>query len=528
MIPKNKISRTMVLGLIAQMPFLLTPAFAGIVAITKTAVTDSAGVSRTFFSSSERINLRIESHCSAAFSPDRIYYKFYIKNPSGAHVFCHDSNSTEGNVGAGAAALKNIPMTFYSGPGLYRFKAELVVGGIVKATDESKSFTVFSPVITLTYPPDAVTDLMDKPVTFRWVASGASKYRVSVGEERSFYNPMMTLETPASYVQYPLNPSQDRQRLSGGTQYYWKVEGLSSDGSWVASSDVYSFTLKKEAVSVSYRNLAVTGLEYDPMSSPPERVILKTEISNMGNQSETAIKLNLFVGGILSGFTQINSLMPSEKASAVFEIASVRQENIIVTVMILSADENAKDNVLTKSFSVNLPEEWRNVPKILGRVVEAGTGNGIPGIRLKLKGPAAREIITGSGGQYKFENLIKGQYKISVLSEGIKADAVSVNVTEDRAYPGNKISVTAVSGELPESDEQGEFVLKDRAEVSEYTPVEAWKIIRAKIKDRGVIDALEGYKVSDISINSGSVKEAVDAINEGELKIKSAAVEIIR
>jgi len=600
---------------------LLAPAFAeivfpGTVAITKTAVTDSAGASRTFFSSSERVSLRIESYCSAAYSPDRIYYKFYIMNPSGAQVFLHDSNSTEGNVGSGAAALRNIPMSFYSGPGLYRFKAELVVNGAIQATDESKSFTVFSPVITLTYPPDGVTDLLDKPVTFRWVSGGASKYRVSVGEERSFYNPMWTLETPASYVQYPLNPSQDQQRLSGGTQYYWKVEGLSADGSNVASSDVYAFTLKKEAVSVSYRNLAVTGLEYDPMSSPPERVILKTEISNMGNQSETAIKLNLFVGGILSGFTQINSLMPSEKTSAVFEIASVRQENIIVTVMILSADENAKDNVLTKSFSVNLPEEWRNVPKIIGRVVESGTENGIPGIRLKLEGPTAREIITGAGGQYKFENLAHGQYKIAVAAEGIKGEAVSVSVTKDKAYTGNKISVTADSGALPESDEKGNSVVKGQVtsaadksalgkvlvklmrktslgeyrseseaqtsnkgfykmmnirsgtcniifekegfeteikelnvkkgvvvisdcklknktassshEAAGYTHGEAWEIIRAKIKDKRVLSALEGYKVSDISINSGSVSEAVDAIKEGKLKIKSAEVEISR
>ncbi len=501
--------------------FLIASSFAGSVSITQTAVTDSAGVSRSFFSSSERINLRIESYCSVPVSPERIYYRFYIKNPSGAQVFKHDSNSTEGNTGSGAAALRNIPMTFYSGPGLYRFRAELVVGGAIVAFDESKSFTVFSPVITLTYPPDAVKDLLDKPVTFRWVASGASKYRVLVGEERSFYKPMWTGETPASYIQYPLNPPEDRQRLSGGMQYYWKVEGVSSDGRKVASSDVYAFTLKKEAVSVSYRNLAVTGLEYDPMSAPPERVLLKTEISNMGNQSETAVKLNLFVGGILSGFTQINSLMPQEKVSVVFEIAPVLQENIIATVMILSADENPRDNVLTRSFRVNLPEEWRNVPKILGRVVEEGTGNGIPGIRLKLEGPTARESVTGSGGQYKFEKLLRGQYKISVSAEGIKGESISVNVTEDKAYTGNKISVAA-SAEL----QVPEIAEEDSG--TEYSPGEAWKIIRGKIKDKNILSALEGYKVSDISINSGSVKEAVDAIKEGELKIKSAEVEIIR
>lgn len=614
---KIKISRALFPGLAAAAMFTVTGAFAGSVLITKTAATDSGGAARTFFSSSEKINLRIESYCSAAYSPDRIYYKFYIKNPSGAQVFYHDSNSTEGNIGSGAASLRNIPMSFYSGPGLYRFRAELVVAGAIVAFDESKSFTVYSPVITLTYPYDGVTDLLDKPVTFRWVASGATKYRVSVGEERSFYNPLWTLDTPASYAQYPLNPPEDRQRLSGGTQYYWKVEGLSSDGSRVASSDIYAFTLKKEALSVSYRNLAVTGLEYDPMSAPPDKVILKAEISNMGNQSESAVKLNLFVGGILSGFTQINSLMPSQKTSAVFEIGPVRQENIIVTAMIEAADENAKDNVLTKSFSVDLPEEWRNVPKIIGRVVESGTENGIPGIKLKLEGPVMRDAISGTGGQYKFEKLIKGQYKISAAGEGIAGDVISVNVSEDKAYAGNRISVSAAGAGVPESaEEKGTAVVKgqvfsgaeknplDKALVKlmrktpggEYRsagetrssdkgfykmmdirsgsynitfekegfetnikeievkkgavviidsglkekaasktsgaadsrPDEAWKIIRAKIKDKNVLASLEGYTASDITIDSGSLKDALDAIKAGKLKIKNAEVEIIR
>ena len=600
----------------AALAFLLPArAFAGSVIITKTAVTDTSGASRSFFSSSERINLRIESYCSSAYD-SRIFYKFYIYNPSGARVFLHDSNSTEANVGSGASSLRNIPMNFYSGPGMYRFRAELVVDGADQASDESKSFNIYSPIITLTYPYDGVIDLMDKPVTFRWVASGAPKYRVRVAEERSFYNPLWTLETPASYAQYPLNPPEDRQKLSGGTQYYWKVEGISSDGSRVASSDIYAFTLKKEVVSVSYRNLAVTGLEYDPMSAPPDKVILKAEISNMGNQSEAAVKVNLFVGGVLSGFAQLNSLMPSGKTEALFEIGPIRQENIIVTAMLEVADENAKDNVLTKSFSVPLPEEWRNVPKILGRVVERGTENGIPGIKLTLEGPVKRDALSGAGGQYKFEKLVKGQYKISVAGGGIEGEAVNVNVAEDRAYTGNNISVSAASIIAESEEESGSAVVKgqvfsgeqknplDKAlvklmkkspggeyrsagetrtdakgfyklmgvksgaynlifekdgydsdireielkksavviidcdlkekslakteESADYSLDEAWKIIRSKIKDKGVLSALEGYGPSDITIGGGSLKEALDAINAGKLKIKNAEVEIIK
>jgi len=351
------------------------------------------------------------------------------------------------------------------------------------------------------------------------------------------------------------------------------------------------------------------------MSAPPDKVILKAEISNMGNQSEAAVKVNLFVGGVLSGFAQLNSLMPLGKTEALFEIGPIRQENIIVTAMLEVADENAKDNVLTKSFSVPLPEEWRNVPKILGRVVERGTENGIPGIKLTLEGPVKRDALSGAGGQYKFEKLVKGQYKISVAGGGIEGEAVNVNVAEDRAYTGNNISVSA-AGIAESEEETGSSVVKgqvfsgeqknplDKAlvklmrkgaageyrsegetrtgdkgfyklmsvksgsynlifekdgydsdireielkkgavviidcdlkeksllkteESADYSLDEAWKIIRSKIKDKGVLSALEGYGPSDITIGGGSLKEALDAINAGKLKIKNAEVEIIK
>ncbi|MDO9513978.1 MAG: carboxypeptidase regulatory-like domain-containing protein, partial [Elusimicrobiota bacterium] len=274
----------------------------------------------------------------------------------------------------------------------------------------------------------------------------------------------------------------------------------------------------------------------------------------------------------------------------------------------------AKDNVLTKSFGVDLPEEWRNVPTIIGRVVESGTENGIPGIKLKLEGPVTRDVISGAGGQYKFEKLIKGQYKISAAGEGIEGDVISVNVSEDKAYAGNRISVSAAGARVPESaEEKGTAVVKGQVfsgaeknplgkaliklmrktpggeyrsagetrssdkgfykmmdirsgsyniifekegfesnikeiEVKkgavviidcslmektlidapeDYTADEAWQIIRVKIKDNSVLSALEGYTASDITI-SGSLKDALDAIKAGKLKIKNAEVEISR
>jgi len=421
----------------------------GSVTITKTAVTDSVGAVRSMFSSSEKISMRIESYCSASVSPSRIYYRFYIKNPGGSQVFYHEGNSTEGNVGAGAASLRNIPMTFYRSPGLYRFKAELVVNGAVVDDDESKSFTVYSPNITLIYPPNGVKDLIDKPVTFRWVASGASRYKVYVGEEKSFYNPLWTGETPALYIQYPLNPPEDRQKLAGGVEYYWKVMGLSSDGSGVAESpEIYSFTLKKESVISSFRNLAVTGLEYDLLSRPPDYVKIKVEISNQGNQSESNVKVNLFIDGVMEGSRQLASLIPGEKKIVEFETGGVLKEAIIVTAMIAVSDENSKDNIMTKTLTVLLPGEWKNVPKILGRVVEKETKNGIAGIKIKLEGPVMKETLTGQGGQYKFERLETGQYKVKVEdTKDISGGEITVSVQQKKAYAAEDIEIVALAEE---------------------------------------------------------------------------------
>jgi len=498
---------------------LLIPAnaVAGSVTITKTELTDSIGTVRSMFSSSEKISMRIESFCASAVSPSRIYYRFYIKNPSGNTVFTHTGNSTEGNAGSGAAALRNIPMSFYSGPGLYRFKAELAVDGSVAASDESKSFTVYSPNITLTYPPNGVESLLDKPVTFRWVASGASKYKVFVGEEKSFYNPLWTGETPALYIQYPLNPPEDRQKLSGGVEYYWKVVGLSSDGSEVAASpEIYSFTLKKESVVSSYRNLAVTGLEYDPLSRPPDNVKIKVEISNQGNQSEINIKVNLYIDSAVQGSRQLPSLIPGGKKIVEFEAGGIVKEALIVTAMIEVADENAKDNIMTKTLTVNLPDEWKNVPKILGKIVEKGTKNALAGIQVKLEGPVMKETLTGPGGQYKFERLKTGRYKVKVEdAAGIKGGEITVDAPQKKAYAAKDIEIEAVTQAGEKEEEPGTAVVKGKVTDAETKgPIAGVKVLLMKK------DAVTGEyrtEAEEISTEKGYYK--IEKVKAGEYNL---------
>ena len=511
---------------------------AGSVTITRTSVTDSMGVSRSVFSSSEKINMRIESECSVSVAPSRIYYKFYIMNPSGLPVFCHEGNSTEGNAGPGASSLKNLPLSFYSGPGIYRFKAELVVGGVVAASDESKTFTVYSPVVTLTYPPNGVADLIDKPVTFRWVASGSSKYRVYVDDERSFYNPLWTGETSASSIQYPMNPSDERQKLSGGVEYYWKVQGLSSDGSVAArSAEPYGFTLKAETVVTSYKNIAVAEIEYGIMSAPPQKVNIRVQAANTGNQSETNIKIQLFIDGAASGDKLIASMMPNEKKEIVFEITDVIKETIIVTAMAAVADDSAKDNILTKTIEVPLPEEWRNVPKILGRVVDKETKNGIPGVTVKLDGPVSHKTITGSGGQYKFEKLINGQYKVKVEdSENFKGSEITVDIQTAKAYAENIIEIAATAP-APEAEKEAAGIAKGKVTKEDGEVIEGAQV-RLLEKKKGdedyeevkklLTDEKGYYKFADVLAGEYMLtfeKEGYDIVKEN-IKVAAGATVI--
>ncbi|MCD6413382.1 MAG: hypothetical protein J7L54_04480 [Elusimicrobia bacterium] len=493
--------------------FLATSLFAS-VNITKVSVMDSLGNSRTSFSSNEKISMRIESNCTSAVS--RIYYRFYIMNPSGVQVFYHDGNSTEGNVGSGAASLRNIPLSsVYSSVGIYTFKGEVVVDGIVQDS-KSTTFTIYSPQVTLTYPPDGVKDLIDKPVTFRWMSSGASKYKIYVDDEMSFFNPIWTDETSASSISYPLNPSEDRQKLSGGVVYYWKVEGLSADGSVVATSPTpFSFSLKEESQSTSFRNIAITDIKYDLSSNPPDAIKIIVDVANQGSQSVSNLKINLFIDGAPAGNSVVSSLLPGSEKNIIFAVGKIYRETVLVTATADIADEVTKDNILTKAISIPLPDEWRNVPKIIGRVVVKGTKNGVSGIRVKLEGVVNREDVTKPGGLYKFEKLSPGQYKVKVEeTDDYFGGEIQVNIADERAYPVDDIEI-----EPKEKLTEGK----------KYTIEESWKIVKDKIKDKKILEELAGYKIYEFNVLPyGDVGEVVDGIKQGKIKIENVRLKIVK
>jgi len=500
-----------IFSLITGSWLLIASLFAS-VNITKVSVLDSLGNSRTVFSSNEKISMRIETNCTSPVS--RIYYRFYIYNPSGMQVFYHDGNSTEGNVGQGAATIRNIPVSsIYSSIGIYTFKGEVVVDGTVQDS-RNITFSIYSPQITLTYPPNGVEDLVDRPVVFRWVSSGASRYRVYVDDERSFFNPIWQTDTTATSATYPLNPAEDRQKLSSGVVYYWKVEGYSSDGTLVAESpEPFSFSIKEEATSTSMRNAGFISIIYDISSTPPQDVKFILKVKNTGDQSISNLKVNLFVDGVLSANYIIPTLLAGQTQDVIIGTSGIFKEAVLVTGVLDISDDNVKDNILTKTVEIPLPPEYRNVPKILGRVVEKTTGMGIGGIVVKIKGPLSAEKITNPGGFYKFEKLPLGKYTVLVEdTNDYKGDFLEVDIRDKRAFRVEDLKIEAVIS----------------AE-KQYSPEEIWQKIKKKIKDAEILKELERYRCVEASLfPSGNIDKTIDDIEDGKLKIKGLKLETVK
>ncbi|MDH5174397.1 MAG: hypothetical protein OEW43_03955, partial [Elusimicrobiota bacterium] len=208
------------------------------------SVFDSAGKERTTYSSSEKIGFSVT--CDNQQPVERIYFEFYVYSSKGEQLFKHTGNSAVGNVGIGSSRIMNIPISrFYKSPGKYFYLAKVIAGTAFDFPAANyEVFYVYSPSITLSYPVNGARDLIDKPLTFRWVSSGATKYRIYIDDDKGFYNCLFQTgrdgytDPVTTYFQYPTSPRDPRQKLAGGVVYWWKVEGLDSQGNVVAKTPV--------------------------------------------------------------------------------------------------------------------------------------------------------------------------------------------------------------------------------------------------------------------------------------------------
>ena len=361
------------------------------------SVHDSAGTARQTFSNAESITLR-QSVTNSVGSGGSVAFTFEIKNPAGTVVFTLPGNSAPGTAGKAQAQLAGLSInSFYTAPGNYTFTGTASLDGV--PVTKPISFMISSPNITLIYPPYGARGLADKPLTFRWTASGASRYRVTVSDNAGLYNALHTaLNSGESMYSYPDNPSQPREQLVPEQVYYWKVEGLDAGNNKISESNAYNFSLKGQA-SAQTRNVAITQLDLSSPAQDFEKPLnFKAVLYNSGSATESNISVKLSLGGISAQDSpkQVATIGPGEKKELPFTafMPPGQDEGLAVACADLF-DDNMPDNCRTRLIAKNA-----------GAAGPAGTGRKLSYEEmfqaiLKRLGPEAAKALEG----YTFESL---------------------------------------------------------------------------------------------------------------------------
>ncbi|MBN1383523.1 MAG: carboxypeptidase regulatory-like domain-containing protein [Elusimicrobia bacterium] len=390
--------------------------------IKSISITDSLGNSRDVFSNTEKVNLNVVVNITAV--GDRVSFKFEIYDPAGAKRFTHTGNSIPGTIGEGGSSIKYVPVAnFFSTSGKYKL--------VVYANTVTKeiTFSAYSPNITLTYPSNYARDLPDKPLIFRWVASGASKYRIYVDDDAAFFNCIFKDDTTLTQYTYPGEPSDARQKLSAGTIYYWKVEGLDSAGSVVAKTAVpFNFTIKATALPPTSKDLAVIDIDV----VGPHVVV---SVKNQGGKTENSIPVVLYLNGIPQKKENIISIKPNEIKKIKF-VPTIAGKVIAIATVVFD-DDYIKNNILTKRLLISAKPEppGKRKAKIIGSVVSEG-GEKLDGAAISYSGPGKvkGKEYTNKGGQYKIEDLPLGEYKLEASCDGYINESRTVDLEKARAY----------------------------------------------------------------------------------------------
>jgi len=382
------------------------------------SVFDSAGKERTTYSSSEKIGFSIT--CYNSVPVDRIYFEFCVKSPTGQVVFKHTGNSAVGNVvGLGGSSIKNIPISgFYNTPGKYIYEAKVSAGTGSLPVVKYMEFYIYSPSIILSYPANGAKDLIDKPLTFRWVSSGATRYRVYVDDDKGFYNCLFQTgsgeypDPETTYFQYPISPQDTRQKLAGGVLYWWKVEGLDNAGNVVAKTPVpFSFSLKETAPSTATKDLAVTDIILDEESTASE-LKFNVLVKNQGGTGISATRVNLYINGVpVIPYQVLDFINTGETKTLAFLCGASQEKIVTVSAAIDFPDDNMKNNMFTKTFTLALehrPYELWEVWEIIKKFIKD------PTILKELEGYTLSEVTLIPEGDVgkELEKLEKGKAKV--------------------------------------------------------------------------------------------------------------------
>lgn len=514
--------------------------------VTAVNVLDSAGRQRTDFSSSESVTLEILCYNSTEI--DKIGFRFYILSPNNQQVLSQEGNSAVGKIGPGGSRLINIPLKFYTGPGTYTFKGEAFT--VTETVSQTAKFNVYSPVITLTYPVNNARDLVDQPLTFRWVASGATKYRIQVSDTNSFYRPLWESFVFDTGATYPISPTDPLQQLASGTIYWWRVEGQDDAGNVVAATPIpFSFSMKAQNVVVTSRELAVVDIRLNDATTS-ESTKIDVDIKNQGGQPETDIQVDLYLNGIAVIPTQrISIINTGETKTITFDCGKQERGTVQVQASLNFMDDNPRNNMISKVVNikyaggiitpppvtpppivtppptisttttpvvptVSIPSTTtvivppvipKEKAKILGKVSDSEeTGKGIDDAEVKYNGVLSGKTVTKEGGQYKIEGLAKGEYRLVVAHPDYEtSQVVTVNVDDNKAYPNTDFKLV----------------------LTRWSPGAIWDIIKSMLTDN-MLDKLAGYKMTAIEAKNDKVlQKVVRQLIKGKAKIVEIKVE---
>lgn len=316
---------------------------------------DGSGNQRTTFTNVETIALRQVVSNSVA-SDSMIQFAFTVYNPSGGAVFRHTGNSARATLGNSNSQLSGLAISrFYSVPGVYTFCGEASLAGVPTPPAQCAKFQISSPNINLIYPPNGARKLGDNPLTFRWVASGASNYKITVGEDAGFSRKKHDGTTSSAMYNYPASPSETEKLATDPAVYYWKVEGLDAGGARIAESIVYSFSLAAQAGSTS-RNLAVLGLDWmDTGADFTQPQQFRVRVKNTGSSSEMDVRVKMTLSGQdaqQSPKAVENGLIAGETRELQFmAFMPPGQESGLAVACIEIFDDNNTDNCKTKTVT---------------------------------------------------------------------------------------------------------------------------------------------------------------------------------
>lgn len=468
--------------------------------ITALDVTNAA---RNSFSNTEYVSLRQQVRNETA-GANMIYFKFYILNPSGAVVFTHEGNAAPGTPGLAQSQISGMNISrFYSVPGEYTFRGTATLDPEPAVTQEIK-FAVSSPNITLIYPPLGARGLADTPLIFRWSASGASKYRLTVSDSASLYNPVHTaINSGESSYAYPSNPTQPREQLSPGQVYYWKVEGLDAYNNKISDSNIYNFSMQAQGQKT--RDVAVTGLEIQHPENLDftKQLEFKVTIKNLGSASESNINVKLTVGGMPADGSpkQVSSLDAGQRHQTPFNgYAPQDQNQSLVVACIDLFDDNIPNNcktLLLSKPSAQLPDKPKEYKKL--------TYDEMWDALKKRLGPDALKALEG----YDLSSLTcpdcTSEELNSIFAALLAGDASITGASVTDATPpvvdpggggGTDQDTTGELGEGPEFNfdpgEQGKDITPEK-----LTNEEMWEILKKSLSPEE-LKALEGYDFSSL------------------------------